>query len=292
MVTESHAPPRLTLLPIPLSARDVPQPTDAAMVWVIDESGQLFSVDRSGADERRELPDDLRALETSYGADGTLWVLASGGNAADPVIVREGPAGDLDIRPAPMPVSKISAGPDGTLWMVSTAGEVVSMAADTTIHRHSPQSVATAEEISVGPDGSVWIIGATIRYAGRIVSRLTQPTGDWFDLPAPASATKLGVAPDGMAWTINSRGEVWRLHPYGGGSLAECQVDTACSECRFSVSQHVMSEIAVSPDGTVWVIGTTGDGAPELMWLTDPAQRRYTTIQTRLRPVRVAGGLR
>lgn len=292
MVTESHAARHLTLLPLPLSARDVPQPTAAAMAWVIDESGQVAGVDRSGAEDPRVLPAGLRASEVSYGADDTLWVLAAADRGTESILVRFSPAGDSEIVIAPFPVRKIAAAPDGALWLITTSGEVVTMQPSGEVGRHSPPGEPFAEEVSVGPEGSVWVVSTTSRYAGRIVKRLTHPSGEWFDLPAPASATKLGVAPDGMAWTINSRGEVWRLHPLGGGSLAECQVDTACSECRFSATREVMTEIGVGPDGTVWVIGATGTGGQAaLMWLADPHQRRFSTVPTRARPVRVAGGV-
>jgi streptogramin lyase len=297
MVTPAHAPVHLTILPVPRSARDVPAPSEAAMAWVIDEAHQLVAVDRDGTQTPRPLPDGRRALEVSCGADGTLWVLADGpsgpgGGGDGALLIRYAPSVTVETIQPPVAVSKVAAGPDGTLWLVNRDGEVLSMTAGGETRRHSPAGESLAEEISVGPDGSVWVISTTSRYAGRIVKRLSDPDGGWFDLPAPASATKVGVAPDGMAWTINSRGEVWRLHPLGGGSLAECQVDTACSECRFSVGQHVMTEIGVSPDGTVWTIGTAdGDDRPALRRLADPARRAYETIATARRPLRVAGGL-
>jgi streptogramin lyase len=226
------------------------------------------------------MPAGVRAREISWGADGALWVLPG----ADRVVLRRSASGPFDTVRVPVAVSRIAGGPDGTLWMLGAGGEVLALAPDGASRRHSPGSFAT--EISVGADGSVWVVSTVARSGGRVVRRLE---GDeWFDLPAPAAATKVAGAPDGMAWTANSKGDVWRLHPLGGGNLAECQVDTGCAECRFSRPAQVVREISVGPEGSVWVLAVPAAGeAPALMWLADPLRREYRAVPTPGPAVRV-----
>jgi streptogramin lyase len=275
--------------PRPLSARDVRRPSSLAAAWIVDGTGALAFVTRTGAHDAPRLPDGFRAEEISFGADRTLWVLATGGGRQ--VVFRRRPGSDsLEIVPVAVPLSRIAGAPDGTLWMVSARGEVLLLEPGAAECRRSPAGEEFATEISAGADGSVWIVSTVTRAGGRIVRRRDGADGFWRDLPAPAAATRVAVAPDGMAWTVNARGVVWRLHPEGGGNLAECQVDTACSECRFSAAADSVREISVGPDGSVWVLAVR-DSNPTLMLLTDPLARRYVIVPTPQGGVRVAGAL-
>jgi streptogramin lyase len=274
---------------LPVSARDVPGPSNAGMAWIADATGRLLGVDQSGRQRQRSLPAGLRAREISVGPDGTLWLLAAGAEAR-PMLARQ-VRGEFDAVPTSLPAVRIAAGTDGTLWTVTDHGEVWSLRPDGSERRHSPAGEHFAAEISTGLDGSVWIISTATRYGGRIIRRLAAASDTWFELPAPAAATKVAVAPDGMAWTVNAKGAVWRLHPQGGGNLAECQVDTACSECRFSAPADLVRDVSVGPDGTVWVLASSGPTGPvTLRWLADPLRRQYRVVPTPLRPVRVAAG--
>jgi streptogramin lyase len=274
----------------PLSARDVRRPSLAAAAWIVDSTGTLAFVSRSGAHELHPLPDGCRGEEISCAPDGILWILAAAGERQ--VVFRRRPGSDsLEIVPIAVRLSKIAGAPDGKLWMVSTRGEVFSRGPGGTERRHSPRDEEFATEISAGADGSVWIVSTITRAGGRVVRRLDGGDRVWRDLPAPAAATKVGVAPDGMAWTVNAKGAVWRLHPNCGGNLAECQVDTACSECRFSSPADVMREISVGPDGSVWVLALRDSNEPTLMLLNDPLSRRYLVVPTPEPAVRVAGAV-
>ena len=280
-------------LPLPVSARQFPSPSDSAIAWIVAQEGHVFAVDQAGHCQQASLPARWRALEISAGPDGSVWILVSDGSGGAPMLVRLAPGGEPEVVAVSIPAVKIAVGVDGTLWNVNVTGEICSLQPDGTAGRHSPPGQPFGMEISAGVDGSVWIVSTVRRYGGRVVKRLRGLPDDWVELPAPAAATKIGAAPDGMAWTVNAQGAVWRLHPSGGGNLAECQVDTACSECRFSVSDSVMREISVGPDGTVWALGS-GSSSDEaaLMWLCDPLRRLYRTVGNSLRPLRVAAALR
>lgn len=293
MVVEPRASGSSFRLPLPVSARQLPPPSDSAIAWIIAKEGGVFTVDQSGQYEQAALPARWRALEISAGPDDSVWILVSTGSGRAPMIVRLASGGEPEIVAASIPAVKIAVGVDGTLWNINVLGEICSLRPDGTVRRHSPRGQPYGMEISAGADGSIWIVSTVRRYGGRVVKRLRDMPDDWFELPAPAAATKIGAAPDGMAWTVNAQGAVWRLHPSGGGNLAECQVDTACSECRFSAPVGVMREISVAPDGTIWVVGSgSGSGEAALMWLSDPLRRTYRTVGSPLRPVRVAAAMR
>jgi streptogramin lyase len=276
--------------PRPLSARDVRGPSSLAAAWIVDSTGALAFVTGTEAHDAPRLPDGFRAEEISFGADGTLWALATGGGRQVVLRLRAG-SDALEIVPVAVRLSRIAGAADGTLWMVSARGEVLWLKPGAAVCRRSPAGEEFATEISAGADGSVWIVSTLTRAGGRIVRRRDAEDGFWRDLPAPAAATRVAVAPDGMAWTVNAMGAVWRLHPEGGGNLAECQVDTACSECRFSPPADSVREISVGPDGSVWVLALRGS-KPTLMLLIDPLARRYVIVPTRLAVVRVAGAVR
>lgn len=287
-------------LSVPLSARDVPLPSGTGAVWVTDAAGRLSLAGATGTHRPVPLPAGLLAAEVSAGADGAVWLLATGARGAgagpagrtllrgDAAGLRGDAAGRFEPVRLPLAAARIAAGPDGTLWIVSAGGEVFARAPDGSVRRRSPAGAPFAAEIAAGPDGSVWVVSTTPRHGGRVVRRLAAGAASWFDLPAPASATKLSVGTDGMAWTVNAQGVVWRLHPAGGGSLAECQVDTACTECRFSAPSDVVHDVSVGAEGTVWVLAGRRGDAPALGWLTDPRARRYQPVPVPGRPVRIA----
>jgi streptogramin lyase len=276
---------------LPTSARDVIEPSARAAAWVIDDRARLWFATIRDTAHRWELPYDTPAIEISASADGAVWILA-GELTASRRVLRLAPASrEFRALRCPREFKRIAGGPDGLLWGISLLGEVWSTAPDGHAELHSPAPEDFAEDISAGPDGTIWIVSTERRFAGRAVKRLDPGRRSWFSLPAPASAVKIAGAPDGMAWTVNSRGHVWRLHPNGGGNLAECQVDTACVECRFSPRAAGASEVSVDRDGTVWLIGSAASNTPaRLLWLADPRRKEYRPGPDIFTPVRVAAG--
>ena len=276
------------MIRLPLSARDVCFPSAESKAWIIDASGRLYMVNQEGDYECWSLPPGLHAKELSSQADGTLWLLAVSREGSI-VLLRQRSNGPYDPIVVAEAFDRIAASDDGTVWAITTAGEVLSLRPGEPTRWHSPRGAVFATEISTGPDRSVWVVSNMTRYGGRVVRRRDPLTARWIDLPAPAAATKITIASDGMAWTVNAKGAVWRLHPSGGGNLAECQVDTACTECRFSRPTDFVREISVSRAGTVWVLAASDStDALTLRWLVDPLARRYQAVRLPFRPVRVA----
>jgi streptogramin lyase len=263
-------------------------PSSGSIAWLLGDSGEVLAVDTSGA--LVDVGGAIRARAISAGSDGALWLLPAEIGAGDVIVRRQN--GHLESLAVPAPAQKIAGGPDGTLWMLSVAGEVFSVRGGEVRTRHSPPGIAFATEISVGLDGMVWIVSTATRFGGRIVRRLSDLPDRWYELPAPASATRISIGNDGMAWTLNAKGEVWRLHPRGGGNFAECQVDVACTNCAFSPPGAFAREISAGADGTVWVLASrTPDDLPGLFWLADPKARRFAAVQTQVHPIAVAAGV-
>lgn len=281
--------PAFRPLPVPLSAYEVSQPSGQGVAWIVEADGGLSIVDGSGGRTPIPVPDGGRAVDVSFGTDGTVWLLTTG-TGGDALVFRGDPGGAFEAVPVRSSLRRIAGGPDGTVWGVDADHQVLSWAPDGTEHRHSPAGTPFADEISAGADGSVWVVSTTPRFGGRIVRRLAANATDWFDIPAPASAVRLSVGLDGTAWTVNAQGALWRLHPTGGGSFAECQVDTACQLCRFSAPADLVHEVSAGPDGTVWTLITSAGTVenPVLAWLTDPVDRRYRRLDLPVAPRRIA----
>ncbi len=270
---------------------DLSRPPRLVWAWVVDVAGQVWTTDQSGRAVQWSIPDQLPVVEISAGLDGQVWLIGrhrfrtrvlrrrTGGQRFEPV--------DISSE-----VRKIAAGPDGTLWTIMGFGQVWSVSPDGVQTRQSPPREPFAEEISVGADGTVWIVTDQPRLGGRVVMRRSGGCDNWIALPEPAAATKIAGAADGMAWTVNANNEVWWLHPDGAGHLAQCTLDPACRNCRFSSSSERITQISVSADGTVWVVASTvANAEPSLMWLADPLEKVYRRVPGLTVPARVSAGV-
>ncbi len=289
------------LFSLPKSARQLTRPSEQPLAWVLDEDGLVWRIKGDEGAQVWASSRDQQVAELSCGADGALWIVLKDDCSTVHKLTeiktvfslagfranRGGAAVRFDVSTG---VQKVAAGPGGAIWLITMNGEVWSRHPDGSRRCHSKPDFA--DEISVGVDGSVWIVSTESRFGGAVVKRLERGAREWFPLPAPAAATKIAVAPDGMAWSINTRGEIWRLHPAGGGNLAECQVSTECRECLFNAHSLVASEIAVTSDGTVWTIGSlSGKERPQVMWLADPHRRRYEIVPTTTPPRRICASV-
>jgi hypothetical protein len=225
----------------------------SSCLWVLTSAELLAFHNRNTAPEKHSLERGASLRDIAYGS-GKLWCIeedASGTRHLVSFRVNR-PKRELewtfarDVRPV-----RLAAIPSGGVWVVSEAGEAWRFDSNGSGVRVLPSGAV--EEISVGADGQVWVVSREHRFGGRVVRRFLQTESAWYSLPPPASAVKIAGAPDGMAWTVNSKGDVWMLHPLGGGNFPYCEVDTACERCRFSSVENPVDDIAVGPDGCVWI---------------------------------------
>lgn len=115
-----------------------------------------------------------------------------------------------------------------------------------------------ARQVHAGSDGSLWAVRDQDGFGGYAVAVRRSGADDWFTLPDPASAVKVIGLRDGTAYGMNPLGEVWRFHPQGVGSFAECSEDAGCRNCLFSERRAGSLDLALGPDDVVWTVSAAG----------------------------------
>jgi hypothetical protein len=96
---------------------------------------------------------------------------------------------------------------------------------------------ANANDVAAGLDGSVWYVTGTPGNTGTAVR--VSPSFESFNLPVDVGK-RIAVDPQGNPWIVDFNGHIWHLV---NGSFQE-------------LSSGLARDIAVAPNGTVWVIGT------------------------------------
>jgi hypothetical protein len=139
-------------------------------------------------------------------------------------------------------------------------------------------------QIREGHSGVLWALAGKSRFGGYPVYRHAPDERTWKLLPPPASGLQIAPAPDSTAWCVNSRGELWRIHPSGAGNFAECSQNVHCSNCRYSPqSVHILN---ASDDGagTLWFIAG-GDGAADVGYFSNIGRRTTKRFEIDFAPI-------
>lgn len=97
--------------------------------------------------------------------------------------------------------------------------------------------------INLGRDNTVWIAGGEEVLGGYQVF-WSADLEVFKQIPWPASAVSLHGDSGGILWTINSRGEVWKLHRLGEGNMPGCRQNAGCRNCRFNGYAQAMQVVA------------------------------------------------
>ncbi len=163
------------------------------------------------------------------------------------------------------PGSSVDVTPDGSVW-VGGSDDMQSLfrLGDASTFDDVTEGPPYKE---VGPDGSLWTIGekGIYRFAGQAWAEWM----DWHDMGhAPAG---LAIGPDGTAWAVRDDRDLRCLEwpPQDCPFTVLIQVDADGSTTTVDDWDHAYAgqvasdELAVSPDGDVWLIGMVDSDGPD-----------------------------
>jgi hypothetical protein len=165
-------------------------------------------------------------------------------------------------------------------WTVNSFGEVWTLYQQGGGKLMSPAGQDFAQDIVYGAGILVWIISTEDQKGGALIKGSEPPfDGTWFTIPAPAAASRIDTAPNGDLWTVNDMGEVWVIHPQGGGYLAsppglDFALDIGCGD-----------------DGSVWI--TSMDVYPDygnMLKRYDPSSKTWNALPAPASAIKVAVG--
>lgn len=167
------------------------------------------------------------ATDVGVGANGTVWIITNTASSGNYTIKRYNGS---TWSTMPGLAVRIAVDPSGNAWVVNAAGQIYSWQSSTSSWTLMP---GAARDIGIGADGSVWVVspdspnGTTYRWNG---SNWTYVSG---------AGVRLAVDETGNPWVIASDGSIWR---YSAGS--------------FSNVAGGATDVGISADGMVWVLGT------------------------------------
>lgn len=253
-----------------------------AVLWAVDFKGSIIRMSANGRLEHVPLPDCWEARHIAA-LRSDVWVTAADGYRHR--LFHLACNGQSWIESANLESgSPIRSDVEGSVWQIEQT-------ALRKIGNFQPVEQIELEfppvDVSFGSDGTLWALGGGRRFGGSFVWRYLAAEGRWLQLHAPAAATRICGAPDGTAWTINSRGDLWRLHPNGAGGFNECGFNPDCRNCFYSSGPNGMRDLSVDMNGTVWFVTQKGGDCDMLCVMTDFTTRRSRRmpLSTRLRSI-------
>ncbi len=164
------------------------------------------------------------ASDIGVGADGSVWAIGTderGGGFG----IYHWVAGSWQRVDGG--AIRIDVDPGGTPWIVNNTHNIYRR-----VHNSWLRVAGEARDIGIGADGTVWVTsgGGTYRY----------DNGDW--LGVRGSGVRIDVDPSGIPWVIDHTDDIHQL--IAGRWLRRP------GEAR---------DIGIGADGSVWIIGTSGD---------------------------------
>jgi hypothetical protein len=170
------------------------------------------------------------AKDIGAGADGSVWVISSGGVGGGDYKIYRYVNGRYEQKPGG--AVRIDVGPDANAWVINYQHD---------IYRWNPainnwtNVPGKGLDIGVGGTGSgqAWLIGTDYS-----IYRLDARAG-WVKMPG--RAVRIDVDPKGIAWVVNEGNDIYRWN--GGGW------DQVPGKAR---------DIGIGSEGSVWIAGTDG----------------------------------
>jgi len=168
------------------------------------------------------------AKDIGAGADGSVWVISSGGVGGGDYKIYRYVNGTW--KQAPGGAVRIDVGPDGNAWVINyTHG----------IYRWNPainnwtNVPGQGSDIGIGANGTVWLIGTD-----QSIYRYDTRAG-WVKMPG--NAVRIDVDPKGNAWVVNGLNDIWRWDGNGWVNVPGKAKD-----------------IGIGSEGSVWIVGLDG----------------------------------
>lgn len=236
------------------------------------------------------LPDGWRAKGVVVSGNGAVWLTTVSGLGKLAIWVL--PCGSNEwecCRRLQREACIAGAIPSG-VWIA--CGHKIWRISETAINDCTVDIPFAARHISQGADGTLWALGGAIQFGGYPVRRFDEQSSTWYLLPQPAAAVRIAGAPDGTAWTVNSRGDVWRLHPLGAGNFADCHLIPDCRKCCFTSRTSVVRDLTVAHDGTIWCLeAVTTEDINRVCYIGNGSAHRAVPLRPELRAISMAAPL-
>lgn len=269
----------------------VPKSAARSLIWCISDLGEIFNVTSSGTVTDAALPQDWIGRRIDVGPQGQVWVLASHRHTDEFSLHLRATQTHGWRRVCGLPELTEMAAGEGGVWL-STAERLQLVDERGGVKRSHHLPCERPQNVCESPDGALWVVGGNARHGGWALHRLGSHAKHWSEFPAPIAAVQLSCASDGTAWTINSKGQVWRIHPEGPGHFKECTEHAECRGCLKSPSAESIEEISVGPDGQIWCrTRKLMQGGTQIVRLL-PQSTRVVQLPVAIGAMRIAAGVK
>lgn len=256
------------------------------LLWAVRCSGEVFRVTATGKITESSLPKGWHAEEVTVAAQGRTWVMARNEcHARWGVWLRVAGGASWKLVIELEQHAAIAAARSG-VWVL--AGHRLDLIGDDGRILQSNGLEFDAVGVCEGPDESLWLLGGLARLGGKPIRRRGAGATCWHEMPEPIAATQIACAPDGCAWTVNSRGDLWRLHPDGPGHFAECRQSANCRNCLKSPRAGMVIRVCVGTDGQVWCLTPKTVPGGYCIARLAPGSRRMTELPGQVGAISIA----
>lgn len=196
------------------------------------------------------------ATDVGAGANGSLWAIGTKpAGSPDKSIFRW--AGSA-WQQAPGGAVRIAVDPAGSAWIVNSGGTIYRWSTVSVPLRRPIEDVrrptsptaptqrwqqmpGAARDIGIGANGAVWIVGTD--------GALSKWNGTGWDRLGSGGGTRIAVDPAGNPWITNDGNEIWRW-----------------TGAAWQLMPGNGRDIAIGPDGAVYVIGMTSAAGGFQVW--------------------------
>jgi hypothetical protein len=204
----------------------------SGVLWIVGLDGWVYRCDNH--EWTRFIP-PIPCKDIGIDSSGLVWLISDNN-----LIYKQ--VGDEFVRTAEGSGLRISGGPNNRPWIVGT---------DTRIWSYNGQNWITFPplinclDIAAGADGSIWAIDDV-----RRILRLDVNTGTW--TPTDIMANRLAVSTNGTVWAVRPDGSIVRQKQVP----VSLPIRDSVADAFWQVLPGLAQDIAVGPDGNVWIIGT------------------------------------
>jgi len=172
--------------------------------------------------------------DIAIGAEGSAWVIGTNPVQGGFGIYRWDGGNWIGVDGGAV---RIAVGPDGTPWVVNDAGQIY--------HRSGSSwqlLPGAAKDVAVGADGTVWVVGTNAVPGGYGIYKWTG--SNW--AAVDGGGVRIAVDPHGRPWVLNDTGAIFKRVDAQPGTPEHWE----------RIPTGLATDIAISPHGFVWLIGT------------------------------------